>query len=138
MNIAIIGKSKGLPHFTEMIQNSDLRISQADVNDYREIYNKEENLSFLQRCIDKVNSATTQEMEDVFFNSAKSMFLRYAKQQHESVSNIAKRELENIENNINSVCENNDLEQFRTFPKKVQIAVLVSIMTDYKEIQWNG
>lgn len=70
-------------------------------------------------------------IEDPIFNSAKSMFLRYAKQQHKSIINIAKRELENIKNNTYSACENNDLESFRIFPKRVRVAVLISIIAEF-------
>ena len=70
-------------------------------------------------------------IEDPIFNSAKSMFLRYAKQQHKPIIDIAKQELKNIKNNTYSACENNDLESFRIFPKRVQIAVLVSIITEF-------
>lgn len=70
-------------------------------------------------------------IEDPIFNSAKSMFLRYAKQQRKPITDIAKQELKNIKNNTDSACENNDLESFRIFPKRVQIAVLASIITEF-------
>lgn len=116
MNIAIIGKSKGLPHFTKKIQNSDLRI----FNNPNGII-----LGFPGGGI-----SIAAKIEDPIFNSAKAMFMRYAKEQHKPISNIAKQELENIKNNTDSVCEDNNLKEFRMFPKKVQIAVLVKIMTE--------
>ncbi len=50
-----------------------------------------------------------KEETDSIFAIAKTMFLRYAKQQHEPIFNVAKRELENIENDIYFIRDDSNL-----------------------------
>ena len=85
----------------------------------------------MDRYFDKQKTETemTQaEIEDSFFINAKRYFLQYAKRQSEPIFDVAKQELEHIENNTHSVCEDDDLKKFRTVSKRIQIGVLIEIM----------
>ncbi|SEF90912.1 hypothetical protein [Lachnospira multipara] len=85
----------------------------------------------VDRYFDKQKTETemTQaEIEDSFFINAKRYFLQYAKRQSEPIFDVAKRELEHIENSTHSVCEDDDLKKFRTVSKRIQTGVLIEIM----------
>lgn len=86
------------------------------------------NLENVRNKVERKKPITKAEIEDSFFINAKRYFLQYAKRQSEPIFDIAKRELEHIENNTHSVCEDDDLKKFRTVSKRIQIGVLIEIM----------
>lgn len=99
----------------------------SEVPDYAwERYARLRDKDFSER---KTETEMTQaEIEDSFFINAKRYFLQYAKRQSEPIFDVAKRELEHIENNTHSVCEDDDLKKFRIVSKRIQIGVLIEIM----------
>ncbi len=77
-----------------------------------------------------------REETDAIFASARKMFLRYAKRQHEPISNVAKRELDTIENNYTFFTrKGSDLEKFRAFPEEIRKGVLVKILAENWDLE---
>ncbi|WP_027431981.1 hypothetical protein [Lachnospira multipara] len=68
------------------------------------------------------------EIEDPFYFNAKKYFLLYSIRQSEPTFDVAKRELEYIVNNTDSVCEDDDLKRFRMFSERTRKAILLLIM----------
>ena len=75
-----------------------------------------------------------KEEGDLFFEAAKATFLRYAKrQQYESVSDVAKRELECIYKDTYFASEDSDLAKFRVHNVRTRVAILDSILAENPE-----
>ena len=92
-------------------------------------YKEDENMKLLSWI--KNLFKPKKEEGDLFFEAAKAMFLRYAKrQQYESVSDVAKRELECIYKDKYFVSEDSDLAKFRMHNVRTRVAILDSILAE--------
>lgn len=133
-NVIVNGKKKFFDWFDEKIVyigiKNEVRI-RDDLGSEIDDYAWKKYAWSVDRYFDKQKTETemTQaEIEDSFFINAKRYFLQYAKRQSEPIFDVAKQELEHIENNTHSVCEDDDLKKFRTVSKRIQIGVLIEIM----------